>query len=152
MRAQPDLWSFLNLKKNKKFKVQVSKKTGLEDHIRLDELPEKVLFGWFAHELGHVYDYHKRGFFEMIWFGIRYMISESYQRKVEFRADLFAIQFGMAEEIVATKKYILNHSSLPEHYKERIRKYYMSLSEVEAIIKQNEEEELLADDANILKP
>lgn len=152
MRAQPRLFSFLGSKKNKKFKVQINSSTRLEDQIELDKLSDQVLFGWFAHELGHVMDYRDRGFFEMILYGLRYLLSSAYRKKVEHKADEFAIEYDMAHEILATKKYILEHSQLSENYKRRIRKYYMSMDDVHAILAQDELDELVAEDADILSP
>ncbi len=148
MRAQPVISSYLGAKK--KFKVQYNEATRLRDVIRIEEVPEAVLKGWFAHELGHVMDYRHRSMLGMIWFGLRYVLSRRYRKKVEHMADEYAIAYGMANDILATKKYILEHSELPDKYKRRIRKYYMSEKNVHRLIAKLEE--FQPDDANVLDP
>ncbi|MDZ7849028.1 MAG: hypothetical protein U5L96_21185 [Owenweeksia sp.] len=54
MRAQPLLIGFFSGKNFQTFLVQFSNATELKDHIAMHEVPEDVLAGWFAHELGHV--------------------------------------------------------------------------------------------------
>lgn len=147
MRAQPLMKAYFTRRGFRSFLIQFSNATELDDKISMEEVPDEVIAGWFAHELGHVMDYLHRGFVEMIVFGVRYVSSRRYRKKVEHAADEYAIEHGMAEEILATKKYILDHSDLPDSYKERIRKYYMSEKDVHKLVAQLEE--FQPDDANI---
>lgn len=147
MRAQPLMKAYFTRKGYRSFLIQFSNATELDDKISIDEVPDDVLAGWFAHELGHVMDYLHRGFVEMMAFGLRYVSSRRYRKKVEHTADEYAIEYGMASKILATKKFILEHSYLPEKYKERIRKYYMSEKDVHKLVAETEE--FQPDDANI---
>ena len=61
----------------------------------------------------------------------------------ERRADLFAIEHGFGTELMATKNFILDKSTLPERYKKRIRRYYLSPTELEELLVQ-QSEQLLA--------
>lgn len=142
MRAQPYLLTLLKAKKNHAFKVEYSNNAAQNNDVNVTNVPENVLKGWFAHELGHIVDYQNHSFFGMIWFGIKYLFSDRFKVLAERRADLYAIQYGLTDYILATKKFILEHSDLSEAYKNRIRKYYMSSDEVIALLKTEEHKEL----------
>jgi hypothetical protein len=43
---------------------------------------------------------------------------------------------------MATKLYILERSKLPDHYKDRIRKYYLSPDELELLLLEAEPERI----------
>lgn len=146
MRARPILASFIRGKK--KFAVQYNHATQLDTHVEVEKLPDKVLKGWFAHELGHVMDYRNRSIVGMLYFGLAYLMSRRYRKQVEHKADEYAIAYGMADYILATKRYILEHSDLPESYKRRFRKYYMSEKNVHKLIEKLED--FQPDDAAIL--
>lgn len=149
MRAQPVLFSYFG-NGAETFKVEISDNTNLADQVSIHKLQDDILYGWFAHELGHVVDYLNRNLLQMIWFGIKYFFSHAFRKKVEHRADEIAIEYGMAHQILATKKYILNHADLPAKYKLRIRRYYMSVDDVHAILAKGEAEELLEEDVHLL--
>ncbi len=114
------------------YRVKVAEFVRDSEVIRVNELPQEVLIGWFAHELGHVVDYEDYSVPQMIGYGIRYLISEDFKRAVEHKADEIAIRHGFRDEILITKRFILHHELLAEDYKEKIRKYYMPIEAVEA--------------------
>jgi hypothetical protein len=138
MRAQPVInLSFLKRKK-RQFYVDFSARLSSNQDLKVEKLPRKVLIGWFAHELGHVMDYLDRSAFQIVGFGIGYILHEHFRIGAERKADLYAITHGFADYIIETKKYILEQSSFPDSYKRRIETYYMSPDEV-ALMARNEE-------------
>lgn len=140
MRAQPVINSrIFNLQK-RAYKIEISNHPNFAKYLRLEELPEGVLVGWFAHELGHVMDYFQRSAGNMIRFALGYSLFPNFRIGAERKADLYAIENGFAKEILTTKKFILEHSSLPGSYKNKIEKYYMSPGEVALLLAQNENE------------
>ncbi len=150
MRAQPELFSLWQ--NTPTYKVELSNNTDLADMVRISEVPDDVLYGWFAHEIGHVMDYLERGFFGMIWFGLRYYFSVRFRIRTEHKADKIAIRHGLAESILITKRHILEHCDLPEKYKKRIRKYYMSADNVMQLQKAEKNTQLKMDEVDILNP
>jgi hypothetical protein len=138
MRAQPIFNTAYFRKSTRHYRVEISNHTSLSDHIRLEEVPPAVLTGWFAHELGHVVDYLDRSALGMIGFGVAYVLFPAFVTGVERRADLFAIDHGFADEILATKRYILEHASLPDHYKARMQRFYLSADEVNLLLAQRD--------------
>lgn len=143
MRAQPVLnWSVFG-RSTRHYRVQMSNHVKIAEHVRPAELPRDVLVGWFAHELGHVVDYHRMSLLSLIWFIIGYVLFSTHRIGAERRADVFALDKDFGKELMATKVYILDKSSLPDKYKKRIRKYYMSPDELELLINDREAERVL---------
>lgn len=133
MQAQPVInWSFWN-KEKRAYQITLSNHIELEQYFRPEILPEEILIGWFAHELGHLMDYRARSGWEMITFALKYLFSNDHRVKTERLADVYAIEKGFSDYLVATKKFILEHADLPDKYKERIKKYYLSIEEVEEL-------------------
>ena len=140
MRAQPVFNGAFFRKAGRHYRVEISDHTSLKDHIDIEELPPAVLTGWFAHELGHVVDYLDRSALGMIGFGAAYLLFPAFVTGVERRADLFAIDHGFADQILATKQYILEHATLPDRYKTRMQRFYLSADEVNLLLAQRAEE------------
>lgn len=145
MRAQPIIDLSFWKKSSRKFKVEINRFTSIDSKIKLEDLEEKVLVGWFAHELGHIIDYIDRSALGLIQFAIGYLLFSNFRLGAERRADLYAIEHGFAESIVETKKFILGQSSLPNAYKKRIERYYMSADEVALVLKKKQDEALAMD-------
>ncbi|WP_367390285.1 hypothetical protein [Lewinella sp. LCG006] len=140
MRAQPIInWAFWH-RATRHYRVQTSDHLQLREYIKIEELPQEVLTGWFAHELGHIMDYRERSALNMISFLVRYLAVPNYRMGAERRADLYAIDHGFGDALMATKHYILEQSKLPDTYKQRIRKYYLSPTELETILQAKEQD------------
>ncbi len=140
MKAQPKFSSIFRSKKKRAYVILMSETFKIDGmQLPIKEIPENVLIGWLGHELGHIMDYHTRNSLNLIFFGIGYWISPNYIRKAERTADTYAITHSMKDYILATKKFILNHSSLSEKYKARIRRLYLSPDEILLLVKKQEE-------------
>lgn len=131
MQAQPILSLKSLLTGVKSYQVKLGKYVKDSDKIKVSDLPRDVLIGWFAHELGHIVDYQPRSNVGMMIYGIRYLTSKKFKRKVEHDADNIAIENGFAVSILDTKRYILENDFLGEDYKSIIEQYYMSINDVE---------------------
>lgn len=140
MRAVPVFNMAFWHRATRHYRVQVSNHLQLREYVKMEELPEEVLVGWYAHELGHIMDYQGRSALNMLGFLLRYLLVPNYRMGAERRADLFAIDHGFGDELMATKLYILEQSKLPEKYKKRIRRYYLSPTELEEILQEKEAE------------
>lgn len=102
------------------------------EDLLVDDLPNEVLKGWIAHELGHLTDYRKRSLFGMMIYGLRYALSSSFLKAVEHRADELAVQAGFYEEVKATKQFIERELlSEKNAYSRKLRQSYMSLEELD---------------------
>lgn len=137
MQAKPIIGFFDLFGKRKRYKVNLARNVSDSDDIVVRKLSEEVLTGWFAHELGHLADYEQYSNMGMVRFGLRYLTSHRFKRQAEHAADLIAVQHGFREEIIATKNFILEHDLLGDDYKSRIRRYYMSVADVEVCAEED---------------
>ncbi len=150
MQAQPIFdWNIL-FRHHRRYRIDFTFETDIDDPVRIENLPEDVMTGWFAHELGHLVDYQMRSLPSLIGLGVGYVFSERLKIKAEMQADLYAIKYGFSEEILATKRFILNHSDISQKYKDQISKFYMSPEEVERYILERGQSLLELDDIHIL--
>lgn len=104
----------------------------------LQQLPEAVLVGWLAHEMGHLMDYRPRNRWGMLRFLLGYLLSPRYRRRAEKVADTFAVNHGLGEFILKTKLYLVEHQNLSLTYKARLMKHYLSPEEIIAMIEDQE--------------
>ena len=111
----------------------------MDSDILVEDIPNQVLEGWFAHELGHISDYEQYTNFEMLLYGIKYLLSSSFKKKVEHEADYIALKKGFRKEIIATKKYILTEGLFSDRYTSIIKKYYLPIEALESVEKEPED-------------
>jgi len=137
MQAQPII-NFGNLfSGTKRYKVQLAESVRDAEELIIAEVPRDVLKGWFAHELGHIVDYEVHSNINMIGFGLKYTFSDTFKRACEHEADSIAIEHGFHEEIIATKKFILENELVSDEYKAKLRKYYMPIKGVRMCLEKN---------------
>jgi len=134
MRAQPVINFAFFRRARRHYRVDFSDHLDVTRHVLVQQLPKDVVIGWFAHELGHIVDYLKRPALGMISFGLGYALWSRYMRAAEKRADSIAVDHGFGVEVRATKHYLMDHATLPPHYKKRLEKYYLSADELEGLI------------------
>lgn len=151
MNARPIFNRYFFNKKNRAYLIGVSPIIKVDEHTRIEDVPEKPLVGWFVHELGHIMDYLDRSGWNLIKFGLSYIISGTFRMGAERKADVYAIGQGCSDYILATKKYILEHSNLSNRYKTRIERYYMSLDELGLLIEKEVGKKAQLDDIQFLK-
>ncbi len=141
MQAQPRVSTIFKLRKKRGYIIKITRKMEIDSvDIPIEEIPYEVLLGWLGHELGHIADYSKKSGASMVWFGFTYLCFDKSKVKAERRADIEALKHGMAHEIIATKNFILDNTSLPMVYKDRIRKYYISPEQVLELVEKMEKE------------
>lgn len=141
MQAQPKVSNLFKGKKDRSYNIFMSSRFMIEEEeFSMADIPSDVLIGWLGHELGHIMDYRDKSAMGLVIFGIRYITSDNYIKEAERAADTYAVNSGMVDYILATKDFILNHSHLSDHYKERIARLYMSPEEILVLVNEMEEE------------
>lgn len=145
MQARPTFGSFFRTRKNRRYVILISETFKISDKKFLTRnIPSDILIGWIGHELGHVMDYSNRSKLNLIWFGIKYLLSDSHIVEAERAADTYAIRHNMEDYILKTKDFILNNADIQDAYKLRIKKYYLSPEEIMDLIeKRNTETEAI---------
>lgn len=141
MQAQPQFKNLFKGKDSRKYYVYISSRFLIEEEeFSMQDIPSEVLVGWLGHELGHIMDYRDKSAAGLIIFGLRYITSDNYIKEAERAADVYAVTHGMGDYILATKDFILNHSSLSDEYKKRIARLYLSPEEIIVLVNQLEED------------
>lgn len=139
MQAQPTFGSFFRSRKHRSYIILISETFKIADKkFSTRDIPEDIFIGWIGHELGHVMDYQNRSKLNLIWFGIKYLLSDNHIVEAERAADSFAVAQGMQDYILKTKDFILNHADITQSYKDRIQKYYLSPEEIMALVEERD--------------
>jgi hypothetical protein len=140
MQAQPTFKGLFKSKENRSYRILISEKFKITgEEYSTTSVPKDVLIGWIGHELGHVMDYQNRSGLNLVAFGFRYAFLKEYVKKAERAADSFAVLRGMADYIIKTKRFILDHADIDPLYKERIKEYYLSPDEIMEMVKEKKE-------------
>ena len=127
MQAQPVFRTLIKNRKNRRYRINISEHFKLIDmNMPIEQIPDEVMIGWIGHELGHILDYEHKTGAEMVAFGCQYYLSPRYVKQAEIVADSLAVERGLGNYIVATKRFILNHAHLPQAYKDKIARLYLS--------------------------
>lgn len=139
MQARPSFASFFRSRKNRSYLILISETFKISDTTFLTkDIPSDILIGWIGHELGHIMDYQNRDKLNLIWFGIKYLLSDNHIVEAERAADGFAVKHGMEDYILKTKDFILNHAKITPTYKDRIKRYYLSPEEIMEMVKERD--------------
>ncbi|WP_252723767.1 hypothetical protein [Winogradskyella psychrotolerans] len=139
MQARPTFGSFFKSRKHRNYVILISEKFKIADQEFLTRhIPNDIFIGWIGHELGHVMDYQDRNKLNLIWFGLKYLLSQNHIIEAERAADSFAVTHGMEDYILKTKDFILNHADITQSYKNRIKKYYLSPEEIMHLVEERD--------------
>lgn len=139
MQAQPSFGSFFKSKGHRSYNIYISETVKISGETYFTKnMPKDVLIGWIGHELGHVMDYRNRSNLNLVWFGLKYLLSDNHIAEAERSADTFAIRSGMEKYILKTKEFILNQANIDEKYIARIKKYYLSPEEIMDIVNKRD--------------
>jgi hypothetical protein len=127
MQAQPVFMSLLRKRKNRRYRINISEHFKLiTTSMPIVQIPDTVMIGWIGHELGHILDYKDKTGIAMVSFGYQYYFHDAFVRRAEMMADSLAVERGMGHYIVATKRFILDNADLPQPYKDKISRLYLS--------------------------
>lgn len=141
MQAQPVFSTLLTGRKARVYQINISAMFKLtHTAIPIHQLPDAIMIGWIGHELGHIMDYESRSNRGLVGFGLSYVFSPDYVKKVEQIADQYAVDHGLGKYLIETKRFILNHAELPQSYKDKIARLYVSPEEIVEQVKLLEEQ------------
>ena len=127
MQAQPVFTTLLRSRKNRSYRIIISSKFRLiKDELPILQIPDEVMIGWIGHELGHILDYEGKTNKQLVSFGYNYYFNSTFVKHAEMVADSLAVERGMGNYIVSTKRFILDHAGLPQAYKDKIARLYLS--------------------------
>ncbi|MDB5119606.1 MAG: hypothetical protein JWN56_824 [Sphingobacteriales bacterium] len=145
MQAQPVFNTLIGDKENRTYQINISALFKLTHSATpIHQIPDDIMVGWIGHELGHVLDYENRSNLGMIAFGLSYYFSDKYVKNAERRADTYAVDHGLGQYIVATKRFILDNAELPQRYKDKIARLYLSPDDIVEQVRKLEQKKLAA--------
>ncbi|HTN19851.1 MAG TPA: hypothetical protein VL125_05220 [Pelobium sp.] len=140
MQAQPKASMLFRSKKTRAFQINISSMFKLTHSATpIHQLPTNIMIGWIGHELGHIMDYKSRSLFSMCGFALGYLFSERYIQKAERIADTYAVNHGLGFYIIETKRFILNQTDLPQKYKAKIARLYLSPDDIVGQVRKIEQ-------------
>ena len=143
MQAQPVFTTLLQRRSKRRYRINISAHFKLiHCYMPITQIPDEVMIGWIGHELGHILDYESKSNSGMISFGYRYIFSPTYVKEAERVADTYAVERGLGKYIIATKRFILDHAELPQSYKNKIARLYLSPDVIIEQVKKLEEAKL----------
>lgn len=143
MQAQPVFSTLLRSRKARRYRINISTHFKLiHCDMPITQAPEEVMIGWIGHELGHILDYEHRSNAGMVKFGYQYIFSPAYVKEAERDADTYAVEHGLGNYIIATKRFILDHTELPQSYKNKIARLYLSPDVIVELVKKLEAKQL----------
>lgn len=143
MQAQPVFRTLLGKRRNRTYRINISVRFKLtHSSMPIERIPDDVMIGWIGHELGHILDYESRSNAGMISFGCRYVLSPTYVKNAEIIADTYAVNHGLGRYIITTKRFILDHAELPQSYKNKIARLYLSPDVIVEQVRKFEENKL----------
>ncbi|SEL67608.1 hypothetical protein [Parapedobacter koreensis] len=158
MAARPVPGSLFKKRKNRIYDILINPVFKLEHSFEtIRQIPDSVMVGWIGHELGHIMDYEGKSTWRIMGFGLSYWLSKKYIRKAERIADAFAVNRGMGRYLLATKSFILDHTELPQAYKDKIASLYLSPDDIVELVaeleKENEhkKEEILQEEEEVVR-
>jgi hypothetical protein len=137
MQAQPIITGKSLIRGITQYRISIANNVRGSSKLKVRELPDDVLIGWFAHELGHVKDYRSYTLIGMLLFGLKYIFSSKFRRNAEHRADQLAIEHGFHHEVLATKRFLFEAPEIETNYRLKMQRFYMPLDDVENWIEEN---------------
>lgn len=132
-QAQPLIRTILRKPENRVYVVSVQK-CNKQNELCFEILPDSAKVGLIGHELVHVQDYKTKGFFSIVWMGIKYSISRKYRTRVEYITDSTTIANSMGYEVLSLINFVKNSGIASQKYLKMKNKYYMDAKEIQKII------------------
>jgi len=142
MAARPTAGSLLKKHQKRTYNILINPAFKLDYPIEsIRQIPDSVMIGWIGHELGHIMDYERKSTWAIMGMGVSYRLSRNYVRKAERIADSFAVDQGMGAYLVAKKSFILDHTELPQAYRNKIQALYLSPIDINNLVADLERED-----------
>lgn len=120
----------LTLKKRTyEIRISTKYKTFLEKAI------QPALVGWFARELAKIAHYHKLSIVSLSIFKIRYLIDNTFKRKVERGLDMNVIERDLGTNLLDSRSAVMDSDAFSEPHKRTLRVYALTTREISSATK-----------------
>ena len=134
MQCRPR-WDFLfHKKENRSYVIYIGDNVKNDRSILYKDLPLNAQIGVIGHELAHIIDYRSMNNFQMVQFGIDYLIKATKKKEIENRIDLIAIHRGLGYQIKDFSKYVFEDSGASFEYIKYKMRYYFNPNQINEIL------------------
>lgn len=117
---------------NKTFIIYINNDSS-RNGIALQDIPEAAMVGLIGHELAHVKIFKQKRFFELLFWGFKYLFQKQ-QKKLEIQTDELTIKMGLGWPLFAWADYVINHSHAKESYIKMKENKYLSPTQILKLI------------------
>jgi hypothetical protein len=135
MAALPRASGIFRTRENRRYSIIINHKKNKRKAPLLRNIPFEARVGVMGHELGHIVDYNRKSFVQIIGSGIAYLVSNGFKRNLEHKIDRIAINRGLGHELYAFRLYIEEEAKTTERYRKFKENIYLSSSDIDKIIK-----------------
>ncbi len=128
MAARPKMWSTLQGRKNRKYRIFINTNAD-RDGLLLSEVSFNAQVGILAHELAHILYYTNKSSWSIVGNGVAY-VSKKFRTKFERATDERTIQHGLGWQLHEFTSTTLNSKHVPEDYKAYKKRVYLTPEEI----------------------
>ena len=107
-----------------------------ETGLLLSDAPFDAQVAVLGHEFAHVADFKTRSFFDMVWWGLGYLVGKK-RTRIENRTDKSTILHGLGWPLYHWSDFALNYSKATDHYKRVRAAKYMHPGEILEYMKKH---------------
>lgn len=137
MKAVPTLGFVFKKRENRVYRIVMNKKQCASGTNLMQRAPSSALTGVLGHELGHIKDYSRLSNFGLIKFMFSYIFKKG-RVEAEKRADRFAVEHHLGEELLEFNNYIMNDACMDPKYIRYKKKFYNSSDALGEMVNSHE--------------
>jgi hypothetical protein len=137
MKAVPTLGFLFKKRENRVYRIVMNKKQCASGTNLMQRAPSSALTGVLGHELGHIKDYSRLSNFGLIKFMVSYVFKKG-RVEAEKRADRFAVEHNLGEQLLEFNNYIMNDACMDPKYIRYKKKFYNSSDTLGEMVNSHE--------------
>lgn len=130
MAARPGFLSVIKPKHKRVYYIFINNDNKNPNTVLLNELPANARIGVIAHEYAHIIDYQSKSGLQLIGYGIKYILSKRFKKKLENTVDKITIARGLGWQVYNFSSYVFNDSSVTMEYRNYKKKFYFTPPEI----------------------
>ncbi len=134
MAALPKAGGIFRSRENRRYSIIINHKKNKRKAPLLKNVPFEARVGVMGHELGHIVDYNRKSFVQIIGNGIAYFVSNGFRRNLEHKIDRITVNRGLGQELYTFRLYIEEEAKTTERYRKFKENIYLSSSDIAKMI------------------
>lgn len=130
LAARPRLLSLFQGRKNRSYCIYIDQSVQEQQGVLLEEMSFNAQVGGLGHEYAHILDYQNRSGLNVLWLGIKYLLSRKAKAVLEKTVDKRTIERGLGWQALAWQYHILHQSDASDRYKQYKENVYLAPEEI----------------------